>query len=60
MVGAIATLRGYDVDNPMVRSAILLTLVGSDADDVLARPDSPLVAAGWSAWRPVSFRRPGC
>ncbi len=37
MVGAIATLRGYDVDNPMVRSAILLTLVGSDADDVLAK-----------------------
>ena len=37
MVGAIATLRGYDVDDPMVRTAILLTLVGSDADEVLAR-----------------------
>ena len=37
MVGAIATLRGYDVDNPMVRTAILLTLVGSDADEVLAK-----------------------
>jgi EcsC protein family len=37
MVGAIADLRGYDVDDPMVRTAILMTLVGSDADDVLAR-----------------------
>lgn len=37
MVGAIADLRGYDVDDPMVRTAILMTLVGSDADDVLAK-----------------------
>lgn len=37
MVGAIATLRGYDVSEPQVRSAILLTLVGSQADDVLAK-----------------------
>jgi hypothetical protein len=37
MVGAIADLRGYDVGDPMVRTAILMTLVGSDADDVLAK-----------------------
>jgi|1185.fasta_scaffold53676_2 hypothetical protein len=37
MVAAIATLRGYDVDDPQVRSAILLTLVGSDADEVLSK-----------------------
>jgi hypothetical protein len=37
MVGAIATLRGYDVDDPHVRTAVLLTLVGSDADEVLAK-----------------------
>jgi hypothetical protein len=37
MVGAIADLRGYDVNDPMVRTAILMTLVGSDADDVLAK-----------------------
>jgi EcsC protein family len=37
MVGAIADLRGYDVTDPMVRTAILMTLVGSDADDVLAK-----------------------
>jgi hypothetical protein len=37
MVGAIATLRGYDVHDPEVRTAVLLTLVGSKADEVLAR-----------------------
>ena len=37
MVGGIATLRGYDVDEPRVRTAILLTLVGSDADEVLKK-----------------------
>lgn len=35
MVGAVAFLRGHDIDDPRVRSAILLTLVGSDADEVL-------------------------
>jgi len=37
MVGAIATLRGYDVDDPRVRTAVLLTLVGSDTDEVLKK-----------------------
>jgi hypothetical protein len=37
MVGSIAHLRGYDIDEPRVRTAILLTLVGSDADEVLAK-----------------------
>jgi hypothetical protein len=37
MVAAIASLRGYDVDDPQVRTAVLLTLVGSDADEVLAK-----------------------
>ncbi len=37
MVGAIAHLRGYDLARPQVRTAVLLTLIGSDADDVLAR-----------------------
>ena len=37
MVAAIATLRGYDVDDPQVGTAVLLTLVGSDADEVLAK-----------------------
>jgi hypothetical protein len=37
MVAGIAALRGYDVDDPKVRSAVLLTLVGSEADEVLAK-----------------------
>jgi hypothetical protein len=37
MVAAIADLRGYDIDDPQVRTAVLLTLVGSDADDVLKK-----------------------
>lgn len=35
--GAIATVRGYDVNDPAVRTAILLTLVGSRSTDVLNR-----------------------
>ncbi|WP_211754349.1 EcsC family protein [Nocardioides gansuensis] len=37
MVGAIATLRGYDVDDPQIRTAVLLTLVGSRSDEVLRK-----------------------
>jgi hypothetical protein len=37
MVACIALLRGYDIDDPRVRTANLLTLVGSDADEVLAK-----------------------
>jgi hypothetical protein len=37
MVGAIATLRGYDVRDQHVRTAVLLTLVGSNADEVLKK-----------------------
>src|SRR4051794_27626463 len=36
MVGAIAVLRGYDVREAQVRTAVLLTLVGSHADEILA------------------------
>lgn len=35
MVGAIATVRGHDVSDPGVRTAVLLTLVGSRAQDIL-------------------------
>lgn len=37
MVGSIATLRGYDIDEPRIRTAVLLTLVGSDSDAVLKK-----------------------
>jgi hypothetical protein len=37
MVAAIARVRGYDIDRPQIRTAVLLTLVGADADDLLRR-----------------------
>jgi len=37
MVASIAHLRGYDLERPEVRSAVLLTLVGADARSLLAR-----------------------
>jgi hypothetical protein len=37
MVGAIASLRGYDVSDQGTRSAVMLTLIGADADDLLAK-----------------------
>ena len=40
-VAAIAELRGYDTTRPEVRSAALLTLVGSDATDVLKAAGLP-------------------
>jgi hypothetical protein len=36
-VAAIAVLRGYDIKQPEIRSAVLLTLVGADADDLLKK-----------------------
>ena len=37
MVAAIAKVRGYDIAQPEIRSAILLTLVGADAEDLLKK-----------------------
>lgn len=37
MVTSIAELRGYDTTTPGARAAIMLGLVGADADDLLAR-----------------------
>lgn len=37
MVAAIASIRGHDISQPDVRSAVLLALVGADADDLLAK-----------------------
>jgi hypothetical protein len=44
MVAAIASLRGYDTKQPEIRSAVLLTLVGADADDLLKK--AGVVATG--------------
>lgn len=37
LVAATAVLRGYDVKQPEIRTAILLTLIGTKSDDVLAK-----------------------
>ncbi len=37
MVGAIAHLRGYDVQSPQTRTALVLTLLGADGDDILRK-----------------------
>ena len=37
MTAAVARLRGYDIDDPRIRSAILLTLVGAESDDLLRK-----------------------
>lgn len=37
MVASIAAVRGYDIDKPEVRSAVLLTLIGADSDDLLKK-----------------------
>lgn len=37
MVAAIAKVRGHDLDNPSLRTAILLTLVGAEANDLLKK-----------------------
>lgn len=37
MVAGIAAIRGYDIREPEVRSAVLLALVGADADDLLKK-----------------------
>ncbi|GAB3874946.1 EcsC family protein [Terrabacter terrigena] len=44
MTAATAKVRGYDVDQPEIRSAVLLTLTGADSDDLLKK--AGLQAAG--------------
>jgi len=37
MTAAIAALRGYDLTQPPIRTAVLLALVGADADDLIRK-----------------------
>ncbi|WP_299442229.1 EcsC family protein [uncultured Phycicoccus sp.] len=37
MTAAIAKVRGHDIAQPQVRTAVLLTLMGADADDLLSK-----------------------
>ncbi|WP_181310038.1 EcsC family protein [Nocardioides campestrisoli] len=49
MIAGIAHLRGYDLDDPKVRTAVLATLLGSDVVDELVKrrkiPGTPLALA---------------
>jgi len=54
MVGAIAALRGYDLDEPRIRTAVLLTLIGSKSDDVLAKAG---LSTGGSRVTALALRR---
>ena len=47
LVAGMASARGYDLREPGVRSAVLLALVGADADDLLKKlPPLPGVSTG--------------
>lgn len=46
MTAATAKLRGYDINQPEIRSAILLTLVGADAEDILKKAGMQAVTGG--------------
>jgi len=56
MVAGIASTRGYDIRQPEVRSAVLLALVGADADDLLKT--AGYADTGWLAGLAVQ-RLPG-
>lgn len=57
MVGAIAAIRGHDLDDDEVRARVLACLVGDDADDVLKNVGLGPVAG--AAARQVSKRYSG-
>lgn len=46
MVGAIAHLRGYDLADERVRTAVLLTMVGADSDEVLRKAGMTSASGG--------------
>ena len=46
MTAAIARLRGHDIEKPQIRTAVLLTLVGADADDLLKKAHLAAPAGG--------------
>jgi hypothetical protein len=56
MVAGLASTRGYDIAQPEVRSAVLLALVGADADDLLKT--AGYASTGWLAGLAIQ-RLPG-
>lgn len=54
MVAATASLRGYDLTQPEIRTAVLLTFVGSNANDLLAKAG---VSTGGGRLASLALRR---
>ncbi|MGV1008771.1 MAG: hypothetical protein ACOYBY_09205 [Dermatophilaceae bacterium] len=57
MVAAIACVRGYDVREERIRAAVLLTIVGAEAEDLLQKAGVP--GAGGRVTGLVTRRLPG-
>ena len=48
MTAATAKVRGYDLNEPEIRSAVLLTLIGADSDDLLKKAGVVAPGGKWS------------
>lgn len=46
MTAAVARLRGHDISQPQIRTAVLLSLAGADADDLLRKAGKVVPAGG--------------
>ena len=62
MIAGIAHLRGYDLDDPRVRNAILTTMIGETrsgraADSVVPRAGGPRAQMPCGTTKPISARR---
>jgi len=57
MTAAVARLRGHDIGSEQIRTAVLLTLVGADADDLLRK--AGMVAPGGRMVNLAAQRLPG-
>lgn len=57
MTAAVARLRGHDIGTEQIRTAVLLTLVGADADDLLRK--AGMVAPGGRVVNLAAQRLPG-
>ncbi len=57
MTAATAAVRGYDLSEPPIRTAVLLTLVGADADQLLAK--AGIAAPGGRLTTLAAQRLPG-
>lgn len=57
MTAAVAKVRGYDIANEQIRTAVLLTLVGAEADDLLRKAN--MVVPGGTLSNLAAQRLPG-